>query len=109
MNKIKKRYRHAREINYAIDRYKLKAQKLRDSASALDMQADEMIKPQNSGRWNREQITFNREQAKKKRQAAGRIEERTLSKLKEKLAEWQTDLLPGVITDGDRSIPARLR
>lgn len=98
-----KRYKHPNDIRDAIDRYRAKAQKFKDSAAALDMVADEFVKE--GGHQN--DICFNREQACKKRKAAGRIEERQLTKLKNKLSELMTDTMPSIITDGDKSIPVK--
>ena len=101
----KKRYENANQIRDAIDTYKRKAQKLRDSAYMLDLKADEFAKAGNAE--FAEDISFHREKAKKKRRAAGRIEERQLGKLKHKLSEFQTEVFKEVITDGDKSIPVR--
>ena len=101
----RKRYNHPNDIRDKIDKFRLKAQKLRDSAAALDNVADQFVKAGDSP----EQVSFNREKAKKQRQAAGRIEDRTLAKLKEKLAEILTGLLPGIVDGCDRSIPVSTR
>ena len=55
-----------------------------------------------------ENAGFNREQAKKCRRKAYRIENNRLPFLKQKLAEFQTPMLPA-IDDGDPSISARSR
>src|SRR5271157_2590476 len=97
--KEKKRYENANQIRDAIDRFRAKAQKLMNSAAALDHVADEFAKlGDNPG-----MVSFNREQAKKKPRSAKRVEEVQLVKLKHKLSEWQTEPLPGIIID--RSIP----
>ena len=49
------------------------------------------------------------EEAKKLRTKARNIKDSRLDALKNKLAEFQTGLLPGVITDGDLSIPRSSR
>ena len=101
----RKRYNHPNDIRDAIDRFRRKAQGLRDSAAALDAVADQFARDGN----NPGMVSFNREEAKKKRQSAGRIEDRTLAKLKEKLAEILTGLLPGIVDGCDRSIPVSTR
>lgn len=98
---MKKRYKTENEIREAIDRYKAKAQKLKDSAAALDMKADEF---KNAGHEYTVDVDFHRKEADRKRKAANRIEDRQLTKLKNKLSEWMTPQLPGV-DNGDRSIP----
>lgn len=99
-----RRYKHANEIRDAIDLYKAKAQKLRDSAAMMDIKADQFAK---AGPEFKEDLSYHREQAKKKRRAAGRIEERQLVKLKNKLSEWMTPVMPGLPGDDDRSIPVK--
>ena len=98
-----RRYNTANDIRAAIDRYKVKAQRLRESAAALDVRADEFIR---AGPDHAEDVKWNRSQAQKKRKSADRIEERQLRKLKGKLAEWSTSQLPG-IDNGDPSIPVK--
>jgi hypothetical protein len=97
-----KRFLTAQSITREIDLYKLKLQRLLDRASSFDMQADDLFK---SGLT--EDATYHREQAKKMRRAAFRIEKKRLPFLARKLAAFNTELLPGVITDGDRSVSAR--
>lgn len=101
-----KRYNTANDIRDAVDRFKLKAQKYRDSASAIDKVADEIAKQDGaSERWKMETISMKRAQADKLRIQAGRIEQRTLEKLKGKLAEFNTNPMP--FLEGDRSIPVK--
>jgi hypothetical protein len=98
-----KRYRHPNDIRDAVDRYKAKAQKLRDQAASHDLIADLIRKGENPCS---ESLAWHREKAKKLRQSAGRIEERQLTKLKQKLAEILTPVLSSM-DDGDRSIPVK--
>lgn len=100
----KKRYRSAQDITREIDLYKQKLQRLLDRASSFDLQADELFK---AGPGLHEDATYHREQAKKMRRSAFRIEKIRLPFLSQKLAEFQTELLPGVITDGDMSISSK--
>lgn len=101
---MKRRYQTANQIRDDIDRFKRKAQKLMDSAAQLDKLADLMIE-NNPLDVNPEDIIYHREQAKKKRQSALRIEQRKLVHLKNKLAEFNTEILPGIGIN-DRSIQA---
>ena len=101
---MKQRYNTANDIRAAIDRYKAKAQKLKDSAAALDMVADQFLKV-DPARFKND-IDYHRDAADKKRKTANRIEDRQLTKLKNKLSEYMTPQLPGV-DNGDRSIPVR--
>lgn len=89
---MKKRYETANQIRDDIDRWKAKAQKLMDSAAALDIVADALFR---SGPKWAEHAAFKREQAKKKRRSAGRIMDRKLVHLKDKLSEFMTEPLPG--------------
>lgn len=103
-----RRYETANQIRDAIDLYKRKAQKLMESAAALDFIAEELVKEEgHSEKWLREQIAFNRSQAEKKRKSASRIEDRTLVRLKNKLSEFMTPLIPGMPNPDDRSIPVK--
>lgn len=103
MKKPQKRYDTANDIRTAIDKYRAKAQKLRDSANSLDLVADQFVMAGGFA----EEVAFNREQANKKRESASRIERKTLTKLKDKLAEWQTPLLKGMPRENDRSVPVK--
>lgn len=100
--KPKKRYFTANQIRDEIDRYKTKAQKLMDSAAAYDLKADELYKINS---WS-EDASFAREQAKKLRRSAERINEKRLPYLSQKLAEFCTEVIPSIIPDGDRSVQA---
>lgn len=75
-------------------------------AQAYDIEADNLFKV---GHPFSEDAVFKREQAKVLRRQAYRIETKRIPKLREKLAEFKTELLPGVITDGDRSLPRKLK
>ena len=97
-----RRYNSCNDIRDAIDLYKAKAQKLRESAAALDMKACEFAK---AGPEFAEDLAYHREQAKKRRKSAQRIEEKTLNKLKNKMSEFQTNPIPGILPD--RSIPVK--
>lgn len=101
MKKPQKRYETANQIRDAIDKYRAKAQKLRDSAHALDLVAEQFAAVGGQS----EQVAFNRDQADKKRESASRIERKTLTKLKDKLAEFNTNLMP--FMGDDRSIPVK--
>lgn len=98
----KKRYYTAQQIRADIDKWKAKARGLMDSAAALDLKADQFFK---AGEEYKEDAVWHREQAKKKRASALRIEHRKLVRLKEKLAEFYTKELPGMETE-DHSIQA---
>lgn len=100
---MKKRYNTANDIRAAIDFYRVKAQKLKDSAAAMDIRAEEF---QKAGPAFKFDIDYCRGQADKKRKSANRIEEKQMVKLKNKLSEWMTPQLPGV-DNGDRSIPVQ--
>ena len=103
---MRARYNTANDIRDKIDKYKAKAQKLMDSAAAMDLKATEFFK---AGTEFAEDAAWHREQAKKKRKQAARIRDNTLETLKAKMAEFQTMIMPGIITDGDRSIPVSSR
>ena len=85
-----KRYKSANQIRDSIDEAKKKFDHLLELASVQEGLGHDM-------------------EAKKLRISARRIKDNKLDVLKEKLAEFCTDLLPGVITDGDRSIPVSTR
>lgn len=98
-----RRYENANDIRAAIDRYKNKAQKLRDRASALDFITDQMVRGDLP---TSDTIAYRRTIADKLRESAHRIEERQLTKLKNKLAEIGTPMLPS-LDDGNHSIPVK--
>lgn len=98
------RYRTANDIRDAIDRYRAKAKKLRERAEAYDLITSQMVRA-NSQKLS-ENIAYRRLVADKLREAASRIEERQLTKLKNKLAEILTPQLPS-LDDGNRSIPVK--
>lgn len=98
--KPKARYFTANQIRDKIDQYKRRQRALMDSAAALEYRADLLIKHPLTA----EDAVFAREQAKKKRRASARIEDKSLVKLKEKLAEFNTETIPGIIPGGDRSV-----
>lgn len=100
--KEKKRYLTANQIREDIDKYKAKALRLVQQAEGLELHAKELDKNPLA----KETAAWNRSQALKARKAAHRIHESKLKQLKEKLAEWQTDLLPGVLDKLDRSVQA---
>jgi hypothetical protein len=101
--KPKRRFETANQIRDEIDKYKAKANKLMDSAAAYDLKADELFKTGNLE--VAPDAEFARETAKKRRRSAARIMERRLPKLKDKLAEFATELLPGKVVE-DRSVPS---
>lgn len=98
----KRRYFTANEIRDAIDLYKVKAQKFSESADAYDLKADELFRTNDPKL--AEDAGFAREIAKKRRRSANRIKDKKLPYLAQKLAEWSTDLLPGM--GSDRSVEA---
>jgi len=100
----KKRFLTAQQISREIDECKLKLQRLLDRASSYDLQADTLFK---AGPGLKEDAVYHREQAKKMRRSAFRIEKKRLPFLARKLAAFNTELLPGVIQDGDRSVSAK--
>ena len=91
--RTRKRYYTANQIRDDIDKWKAKAQKLRDAGAALDRKADMLFACGDV--LLRADANYARETAEKRRASAGRIETRKLVKLKEKLAEFLTDPLPG--------------
>lgn len=96
--KPKKRYETISQINDEIDRYKAKAKKLQERACALDIKADTIARSENA-ELNAELIGFTREQARKLRRTVFNIENKKMAELKEKLAEFQTQIFPGIIED----------
>ena len=96
MKRPKKRFNSREEILAEIDRYKIKFQRHMDRAQAFDVAADEYII---CGTSDPEQIGYNREQAKKCRKSAYNIENNKLVKLKQKLAEFDTTTMNGIIND----------
>jgi len=91
----KKRFFTASQVREDISRYQAKARKFLESAAALDLKADRLSNVGLS-----EDATYDREQAKKARRSAARIEEKKLPYLKQKLSEIMTPELPGCKTDG---------
>lgn len=98
MKKPKKRYEHISQINDDIERYRKKAEKFRNSAEAQDIKADTIARSTDA-HLNAELIGFTRAQAAKARRSAFNIETKKMVKLKEKLAEFQTEPLPGIVPD----------
>lgn len=95
--KPKRRYYTAHEIRKDIARYQEKALKLQREAEAEEKIAAALYK---KGPLHAELTGFHAETAEKLRQSAARIYDKKLPRLKEKLAEFDTDLLPGLgITD----------
>lgn len=100
--KPKRRFYTANQIRAEIDRYRVKADKLTGQAVIYDLKAGELVRLGDPN--SAEEIGFNREMAKKRRKSAARILDKKLPYLAQKLAEWQTDIMPGIITNGDRSV-----
>lgn len=101
--KPKKRYHTANQIRDEIDRYKARMLKLEEQASQYDRKAKELIglnDPKLA-----EEIGFNRTRAKQVRHSIGRIADKRLHYLAQKLAEFTTEVLPHCGID-DRSISA---
>jgi hypothetical protein len=101
MKQAKPRFFTANDIRAEIDRYQQKSNGLLEHAASLDRKADELNK---AGPRFDEDAAFAREEAKKNRRSAARIQEKKLPHLKDKLSEWMTPLLKEIIPDGDRSI-----
>lgn len=95
--RTRRRYETANQIRDDIDRFKAKQKRHMERAAALDLTADEWIKY--GGNQSPEDISWNREQAKKCRRSAQRIETVKLVKLKQKLAEFQTATMTGIVSD----------
>jgi len=89
--KPKRRYYTANQIRDDIDKWKAKAQKLKDAGHALDKKAEMLFATGENNTLGE----FTRDQADRKRASAARIEERKLVRLKEKLSEFMTDPLVG--------------
>lgn len=99
--KPRKRYETANQIRDDIARYKIKAEKLRQTAFDLDVEADRLSRTEYAEN-NRGLIGFKRSQADKCRRSADRIETKKMTLLKQKMAEFMTDPLPGL---AGRDIP----
>ena len=99
--KPKRRYETANEIRDEIDRQLAKARKFLETAEAYEQKA-EMLR-QDGGPWV-EDAKFAMVLAGKARRSANRIKEKKLTVLKDKLAEWGTEPMKGVIPD--RSVQA---
>lgn len=100
--KPKRRFYTANQIRDEIDAYKAKAIRLQQTAEALELASRELMKVPEMI----EDAKYKLFQSKRARSASARITNDKLVKLKAKLAELTTDLLPEVIKDGDRSIQA---
>lgn len=96
--RTKKRFESISQINDEIDRYKRKAKKLQEAADALDIKADTIARSENA-ELNVELIAFTRLQASRHRRSVFNIENKKMAELKGKLAEFQTQILPGVVPD----------
>ena len=101
--RTKRRFNSTNQIRDEIDRWKAKAGAYNASADMLEIKAADLYKQ--GPEWT-EEANYAKEMAKKKRASAGRIESRKLVKLKEKMAEFNTNLLPGIIADNERSVSA---
>lgn len=100
-----RRFETSQQIEDEIEACKERARHKMRVAHTLDMEADVLFQHHEES----ELGVFKREQAKKVRHQAYRIENVRIPKLSQKLAEFKTDLLPGVITNGDRSIPRKIK
>lgn len=100
--RTKKRYLTANQIRDEIDQFKQKALRSVQEAEGLELSARDMAAYPNM----KEDMVWRLEQAKKARRRAQRINDIKLPKLKQKLAEWQTEIMPSIITDGDRRVSA---
>lgn len=98
MKKPKKRYEHISQINDEIDRYRRKAKKLQEKAEALDIKADTIARS-TGAELNAELIGFTRLHAAKLRRSVFNIENKKMVALKQKLAEFQTQIMPGIVAD----------
>lgn len=103
MKKQKKRYLTANQIRYDIERYQAKMKFLEKDAARLEAEANQLQR-HNPSAYNRELSAFKLKQADKAHRAIARIHDKKLPYMKQKLAEWSTELLPGVIPDNDRSV-----
>ena len=97
----KKRFLTSQQITREMDLYKQRLQRLLDRATSTDIQADGLFQ---SGL--NEDGVYHREQAKKLRRSAFRIEKNRLPYLSQELAEFLTPMLPA-LDDGDRSISTK--
>lgn len=102
MNKPKKRYENPQQIQEKIRDKRSEVKNHLINSDRLEHEADHMIRSGMPGA-----ASLRRKEAQKRRKTAYRIENKTIPKLIQKLGELSTELLPGVITDGDRSIPVR--
>jgi hypothetical protein len=100
--KAKKRFQTPNQIRDEIDKFKDKALRFVQQAEGLELAAKELVKSPVTY----EDGVFKREQAKKCRASARRIHEVKLRQLKEKLAEMNTNLIPGILDPMDRSVQA---
>jgi len=98
----KKRYETANAIRDEIDRCRTAVVKLQQTAEAMEIQAAEYFKIPEMV----EDAAYRKEQAKRARKKAARLNDIRLVKLKDKLSEFMTQTLPGIIPDEDRSIQA---
>lgn len=94
----KKRYHTIEQILKEIDRYKTKAVELRLSAAADDRRAVYLLDNKMPAYAHTLQLSADRARA-----SAGRIYEKKLPHLKQKLAEMMTPQIPA-IDNGDKSI-----
>lgn len=96
MKRPKKRFNSREEILAEIDRWKAKAQRLMERAASFDLTADEFAK---YGSDNPNDIPWHREKAKACRKSVYRIEKDRLSRLKQKLSEFETKPMKGIVDD----------
>jgi hypothetical protein len=95
--KTRRRFDTPQAIYDEIDKSKTKAVGLIRQAEVLEAEAKEIASRNNPN--NAELIGFKREQAKKLRAQYGRIMNKRLPYLSQKLAELNTNPMPGIISD----------
>jgi|ERR1035437_1556142 hypothetical protein len=100
-----KRYQNESQILKDVEKARKDLSRHLSTADNYDLVANHQFL---AGPEHVENAGFNREQAKKCRRKAYRIENNRLPFLKQKLAEFQTPMLPA-IDDGDPSISASAR
>lgn len=102
MKKRKKRYLTANQIMEEIEKYQAKALSLQQRAELADKVAKDLCQKESLY----EDGVLRSELAKQLRKSAARILDTRLPRLKQKLSEMNTRLLPGVIEDEDESVQA---
>lgn len=97
MKKQKRRYTHEGQIEVDIEKAKQRAKKLHAEAEMLMDSAREHFKKETA--WDVEQGIFLREKAGKLKTTAGNLTSKKIPYLAQKLAEFKTMTLPGMVPD----------